>query len=100
MPLVLSFGGEVKNCAIAIGFESRPPIWNLPLHFRQRTSCLFEVAKLAFNGGNASRVSSFFRGGYYKGERMGEARLLNAIANDRKPLAASSTINSQPSAEI
>jgi hypothetical protein len=23
---------------------------------------------------------------YYKGERMGEARLLNAVANDRKPL--------------
>jgi hypothetical protein len=22
---------------------------------------------------------------YYKGERMGEARLLNAVANDRKP---------------
>ena len=25
---------------------------------------------------------------YYKGERMGEARLLNAIANDRKPLTS------------
>jgi hypothetical protein len=23
---------------------------------------------------------------YYKGERMGEARLLDAVANDRKPL--------------
>jgi hypothetical protein len=24
---------------------------------------------------------------YYKGERMGEARLLNPVANDRKPSA-------------
>jgi transposase InsO family protein len=30
---------------------------------------------------------------YYKGERLGEARLLDAVANDRKP----STRNSQPS---
>ena len=34
---------------------------------------------------------------YYKGERMGEARLLNAIANDRKPakspIAATAAIN-------
>jgi putative transposase len=33
---------------------------------------------------------------YYKGERMGEARLLDPVANDRKP----STSNSQPSPEI
>lgn len=33
---------------------------------------------------------------YYKGERMGEARLLDAVANDRKP----STNNSQPPTEI
>ena len=33
---------------------------------------------------------------YYKGQRMGEARLLDAVANDRKP----STLNSQPSAQI
>jgi putative transposase len=33
---------------------------------------------------------------YYKGERMGEARLLNAVANDRKP----STLNSQPSTDL
>jgi len=36
---------------------------------------------------------------YYKGERMGEARLLDAIANDRKPLATP-TINPQPAPEI
>jgi len=29
---------------------------------------------------------------YYKGERMGEARLLNMIANDRKPLVANKEI--------
>jgi putative transposase len=37
---------------------------------------------------------------YYKGERMGEAKPLNPIANDRKPLPTPSTINSQPSTEI
>ena len=36
---------------------------------------------------------------YYKGERMGEARLLDAIANDRKPLATPTT-NPQPATEI
>jgi putative transposase len=37
---------------------------------------------------------------YYKGERMGEARLLDAVANDRKPSTTPSTLNSQPSTEI
>jgi len=36
---------------------------------------------------------------YYKGERMGEARLLDAVANDRKPLATPTT-NPQPTTEI
>lgn len=37
---------------------------------------------------------------YYKGERMGEARLLNAIANDRKPLpnAERGSQNAEPPA--
>jgi hypothetical protein len=34
---------------------------------------------------------------YYKGERMGEARPLNPVANDRKPSGAPSTLNAQPS---
>ena len=29
---------------------------------------------------------------YYKGERMGEARVLNMIANDRKPIIANKEI--------
>jgi transposase InsO family protein len=33
---------------------------------------------------------------YYKGERMGEARPLNPIANDRKPLPAQSATHPQP----
>ena len=37
---------------------------------------------------------------YYKGERMGQARLLDPIANDRKPVAASATINPQPATQI
>jgi transposase InsO family protein len=36
---------------------------------------------------------------YYKGERMGEARLLDAIANDRNP-AVAPTVNPQPATEI
>lgn len=30
---------------------------------------------------------------FYKGQRMGQARLLNPVANDRKPSSSSSTIN-------
>jgi transposase InsO family protein len=37
---------------------------------------------------------------YYKGERMGEARLLDAVANDRKPTPAACAPNPQPSAQI
>jgi putative transposase len=37
---------------------------------------------------------------YYKGERMGEARPLDPVANDRKPSTTPSSINSQPSTEI
>lgn len=37
---------------------------------------------------------------YYKGQRMGEARPLNPIANDRKPATAPSTLNSQPSTNV
>jgi hypothetical protein len=37
---------------------------------------------------------------YYKGERMGEARLLDLVANDRKPSATPSTITSPAATEI
>lgn len=37
---------------------------------------------------------------YYKGERMGEARPLNPVANDRKPAVAPSPLNSQPSTNV
>jgi len=37
---------------------------------------------------------------YYQGERMGEARLLDAVANDRKPTATASATNPQPSAQV
>src|SRR6185437_2248060 len=37
---------------------------------------------------------------YYKGERMGEARLLNPVANDRKPLTSPSTLNAQPATDL
>jgi transposase InsO family protein len=35
---------------------------------------------------------------YYKGERMGEARLLDAVANDRKP--STRALNAQPSTQL
>jgi putative transposase len=34
---------------------------------------------------------------YYKGERMGEAKPLDPVSNDRKPSTAPSALNSQPS---
>ena len=37
---------------------------------------------------------------YYKGERMGPARLLDAVANDRKPSTTPSTINPPAATEI
>jgi len=37
---------------------------------------------------------------YYKGERMGQARLLDPVANDRKPSVAPSALHSQPATEI
>ena len=37
---------------------------------------------------------------YYKGERMGEARLLDLVANDRKPSAIPSILTSPASTEI
>jgi transposase InsO family protein len=37
---------------------------------------------------------------YYKGERMGEARLLDAVANDRKPPTAPATDHSQPTQNV
>jgi len=50
--------------------------WEAPRHLPDRTIHLrFQRSQ------PAARVVV-----YYKGERMGEARLLNAVANDRKPL--------------
>jgi putative transposase len=37
---------------------------------------------------------------YYKGERMGEARLLDAVANDRKPSTTPAGLNPQPATQI
>jgi putative transposase len=37
---------------------------------------------------------------YYKGERLGEARLLDAIANDRKPSTTPLSLNPQPATEL
>ncbi len=37
---------------------------------------------------------------YYKGQRMGQARLLDAVANDRKPATTPAAPNPQPSAQI
>jgi len=37
---------------------------------------------------------------YYKGERMGEARLLDPVANDRKPLPTPATPPTQPATDL
>lgn len=37
---------------------------------------------------------------YYKGERLGQARLLDALANDRQPGSAAPTSNTQPPAQL
>jgi hypothetical protein len=64
--------------------------WEAPRHLPDRT------IQIRFQRSQpASRVVV-----YYKGERMGEARLLDPIANDRKPLTPPSTLNSQPSVQL
>jgi transposase InsO family protein len=86
----LFFIEEERHVRADNTFSFKSLRWEAPRHLPDRTIHIrFQRSQ------PASRVVV-----YYKGERMGQARLLDAIANDRKPLATPSTINSQPSAQI
>ena len=72
----LFFVEEERHVRADNTFAFKSLRWEAPRHLPDRTIHLrFQRSQ------PVSRVVV-----YYKGERMGEARLLNAIANDRKPL--------------
>lgn len=72
----LFFVEEERHVRADNTFAFKSLRWEAPRHLPDRTIHLrFQRSQ------PASRVVV-----YYKGERMGEARLLDAIANDRKPL--------------
>ncbi len=86
----LFFVEEERHVRADNTFSFKSLRWEAPRHLPDRTIHLrFQRSR------SAERVIV-----YYKGERMGEARLLNAIANDRKPLpnAERGTQNAEPPA--
>jgi transposase InsO family protein len=86
----LFFVEEERHVRADNTFAFKSLRWEAPRHLPDRTIHIrFQRSQ------PASRVVV-----YYKGERMGEARLLDAVANDRKPLTTPSTLNPQPSTEI
>jgi transposase InsO family protein len=83
----LFFVEEERHVRADNTFSFKALRWEAPRHLPDRT------IQIRFQRKDpAGRVVVF-----YKGERMGEARRLDPVANDRKPLAPLSTINSQPS---
>ena len=79
----LFFVEEERHVRADNTFAFKSLRWEAPRHLPDRTIHIrFQRSQ------PASRVVV-----YYKGERMGEARLLDAVANDRKPL-------NQPATEI
>ena len=79
----LFFVEEERHVRADTTFAFKSLRWEAPRHLPDRTIHIrFQRSQ------PASRVVV-----YYKGERMGEARLLDAVANDRKPL-------NQPATEI
>jgi putative transposase len=82
----LFFVEEERHVRADNTFSFKSLRWEAPRHLPDRTIHIrFQRSQ------PAGRVVVF-----YKGERMGEARLLDPVANDRKP----STNNPQPSTEI
>ena len=82
----LFFVEEERHVRADNTFAFKSLRWEAPRHLPDRTIHIrFQRSQ------PASRVVV-----YYKGERMGEARLLDAVANDRKP----STSNFQPSTDV
>jgi len=77
----LFFVEEERHVRAANTFAFKSLRWEAPRHLPDRTIHIrFQRSQ------SAARVVV-----YYKGERMGEARLLNPVANDRKPLNPPST---------
>jgi transposase InsO family protein len=86
----LFFVEEERHVRADNTFSFKSLRWEAPRHLPDRT------IHIRFQrSAPASRVVV-----YYKGERMGEARLLDAIANDRKPLITPTTLNAQPSTDL
>jgi transposase InsO family protein len=86
----LFFVEEERHVRADNTFAFKSLRWEAPRHLPDRTIQIrFQRSQ------SAARVVV-----YYKGERMGEARLLNPVANDRKPAAAPSASNSQPSTNV
>ena len=84
----LFFVEEERHVRADNTFSFKSLRWEAPRHLPDRTIHLrFQRSR------SVERVIV-----YYQGERMGEARLLNAIANDRKPLpnAPGGTQNPEP----
>lgn len=83
----LFFVEEERHVRADNTFSFKALRWEAPRHLPDRT------IHIRFQRRDpAGRVVVF-----YKGERMGEARRLDPVANDRQPLASPSTLNSQPS---
>jgi transposase InsO family protein len=81
----LFFVEEERHVRADNTFAFKSLRWEAPRHLPDRTIHIrFQRSQ------PTARVVVF-----YKGERMGQARLLDPVANDRKP----STLNSQPSTE-
>jgi len=77
----LFFVEEERHVRADNTFAFKSLRWEAPRHLPDRTIHIrFQRSQ------SAARVVV-----YYKGERMGEARLLNPVANDRKPLNPPST---------
>ena len=86
----LFFVEEERHVRADNTFAFKSLRWEAPRHLPDRT------IQLRFQRSQpTSRVVV-----YYKGERMGEARLLDAVANDRKPPTAPSGDNSQPTQNL
>jgi transposase InsO family protein len=83
----LFFVEEERHVRADNTFSFKSLRWEAPRHLPDRTIHIRFQRK-----DPAGRVIVF-----YKGQRMGEARRLDPVANDRKPLGPASTTNPQPS---
>lgn len=86
----LFFVEEERHVRADNTFSFKSLRWEAPRHLPDRT------IHIRFQRSTpASRVVVF-----YKGERMGEARLLDPVANDRKPSAANPSPSAPPDSKV